>query len=48
MLRGLSLVLLIGFVFGTYSSIFVASPIMFWLTKDPMPRVVLDLRFNAN
>ncbi len=34
-LRGLSLVLLIGFVFGTYSSIFVASPIMFWLTKDP-------------
>lgn len=27
-LRGLSLVLLIGFVFGTYSSIFIASPIM--------------------
>jgi len=27
-LRGLSLVLLIGFIFGTYSSIFVASPVM--------------------
>lgn len=32
-LRGLSLVLLIGFVFGTYSSIFVASPVMLLFSK---------------
>lgn len=32
-LRGLALVLLIGFVFGTYSSIFVASPFMLMFTK---------------
>lgn len=32
-LRGLSLVLLIGFVFGTYSSIFIASPVMLLFSK---------------
>lgn len=32
-LRSLSLVLLIGFIFGTYSSIFVASPIMLLIDK---------------
>lgn len=33
-LRSLSLALLVGFVFGTYSSICVASPIMLLFTKD--------------
>ncbi len=32
-LRSLSLVLLLGFVFGTYSSIFVASPVMLLIDK---------------
>ena len=29
-LRGLSLALLIGIVFGTYSSVYIASPVMLW------------------
>lgn len=33
MLRGLSITLLLGIVFGTYSSIFVASPVMMYLYK---------------
>lgn len=33
MLRGLSITLLLGIVFGTYSSIFVASPVMLYLYK---------------
>lgn len=33
MLRGLSITLLLGIVFGTYSSIFVASPVMLLLYK---------------
>lgn len=33
-LRSLSLVLLLGFVFGTYSSIFVASPVMLLIDKN--------------
>lgn len=32
-LRSLSLVLLLGFIFGTYSSIFVASPVMLLIDK---------------
>lgn len=32
-LRGLSVALLVGIVFGTYSSIAVASPVMLWLYK---------------
>lgn len=33
MLRGLSVTLLLGIVFGTYSSIFVASPVMMYLYR---------------
>lgn len=33
MLRGLSITLLLGIIFGTYSSIFVASPVMMYLYK---------------
>jgi len=33
-LRPLSLVLLIGFIFGTYSSVFIASPIMLLFNKN--------------
>ena len=33
-LRDLSLALLIGIVFGTYSSIYIASPVMLLLYKD--------------
>jgi preprotein translocase subunit SecF len=33
MLRGLSITLLLGIVFGTYSSIFVASPVMMYLYR---------------
>ena len=32
-LRGLSFVLLIGIIFGTYSSIFIASPIMLMFSR---------------
>lgn len=33
-LRDFSLALLIGIVFGTYSSIYIASPVMMWLYKE--------------
>lgn len=32
-LRDLSLALLVGIIFGTYSSIYIASPVMLWLRK---------------
>ncbi len=33
MLRGLSIALLLGIIFGTYSSIFIASPVMLMINK---------------
>lgn len=33
-LRDFSLALLIGIIFGTYSSIYIASPVMMWLYKE--------------
>jgi preprotein translocase subunit SecF len=33
-LRTLSLALLVGIVFGTYSSIYIASPVMLWLYRE--------------
>lgn len=41
-LRDFSLVILIGIVVGTYSSIFVASPIVFWWSKGKHGRMRSD------
>ncbi len=35
-LRSFSLALLVGIIFGTYSSIFIASPIVMWFYRDKM------------
>lgn len=44
-LRGFSFALLIGVIFGTYSSIFVASPLVLDLEKEKDPKTI-DLKIN--
>jgi preprotein translocase subunit SecF len=37
-IRGFAFALLVGFVVGTYSSIFVSAPIVLWFEKTPTPK----------
>lgn len=37
-IRGFAFTLLVGFVIGTYSSIYIASPIVLWLERSPTRR----------
>jgi preprotein translocase subunit SecF len=37
-IRGFAFTLLVGFIIGTYSSIYIASPIVLWMERTPARR----------